>query len=309
MRSLYASRIRALAGAFLALCLVALPALGQPLVDAQWAAANAGKPGIVFLDLQSGADFQAGHIPGAVNTNYGKDGWRADRADKVPDMLPPKLEPLGELIGKLGIDNATHVVLVPVGATATDMGAATRVYWTFKVLGHDKVSILDGGMTGYDRDDKRPRAKGAVKPEPKVFKVNLRPEMVITMQDVQKALAAGTLLVDMRPEDQFVGINRHPKATESGTIPGARNLPNTWLFVNAGGQFRNKSQLEQLYKVANVPTTGEQIAFCNTGHWASIGWFVSSELLGNNNVKMYDGSMTEWTILKGGPVEQKVKLL
>jgi thiosulfate/3-mercaptopyruvate sulfurtransferase len=164
-------------------------------------------------------------------------------------------------------------------------------------------------MAGYDRDDKRPRAKGAVKPEPKVFKVNLRPEMVVTMQDVQKALAAGTLLVDMRPEDQFVGINRHPKATESGTIPGARNLPNTWLFVNAGGQFRNKSQLEQLYKVANVPTTGEQIAFCNTGHWASIGWFVSSELLGNNNVKMYDGSMTEWTILKGGPVEQKVKLL
>jgi thiosulfate/3-mercaptopyruvate sulfurtransferase len=309
MKSLLASRFQALAGAALALFLVSLSALGQPLVDAQWAAANAGKPGIVFIDFQSAADFQAGHIPGAVNSNYAKDGWRADRADKVPDMLPTKLEPLGELIGRLGIDNGTHVVLVPVGATSTDMGTATRVYWTFKALGHDNVSILDGGITAYDKDDKRPRAKGAVKPEPKAFKVNLRPEMIFTMQDMQKALAAGTLLVDMRPEDQYAGINRHPKATESGTIPGARNLPNTWLFVNAGGQFRNKSQLEQLYKVANVPTTGEQVAFCNTGHWASIGWFVTSELLGNKNVKMYDGSMTEWTILKGGPVEQKVKLL
>ena len=57
-----------------------------------------------------------------------------------------------------------------------------------------------------------------------------------------------------------------------------------------------------------MPTSGDQINFCNTGHWASVGWFVSSELLGNKKAKLYDGSMTEWTMLKGGPVEQKVKL-
>jgi thiosulfate/3-mercaptopyruvate sulfurtransferase len=74
------------------------------------------------------------------------------------------------------------------------------------------------------------------------------------------------------------------------------------------GQFRSKSQLEQLYKVAGVPTSGEQINFCNTGHWASVGWFVSSELMGNKKARMYDGSMVEWTLLKGGSMEQKVKL-
>ena len=149
---------------------------------------------------------------------------------------------------------------------------------------------------------------GAQKAEAKAFKASLRKEMLVTMDDVKKAKAAGTLLVDNRPEDQYVGINRHPKSPESGTLAGAKNLPNGWMTVNGMGQFRNKSQLEQLYKVAGVPTSGEQINFCNTGHWASVGWFVSSELMGNKKARMYDGSMVEWTLLKGGGVEQKVKL-
>lgn len=279
-----------------------------PLVDAAWAKANAGKPGVVFIDFQPAADFMRGHIPGAVNSNFAKDGWREERAaDKVPDMLaePNKL---AELIGKLGIDNDTHVVMVPPGLNSTDMGIGTRIYWTFKVLGHDKVSLLDGGMASYSKDKANPLETGAPKITPKTFKVSLRKEMLVTAEDVKKAKAAGIPLVDNRPEDQFVGINRHPKATASGTLEGAKNLPNAWLTVNGQGEFRKKPELEKLYKVAGVSTSGEQINFCNTGHWASVGWFVSSELMGNKNAKMYDGSMTEWTITKAGPVEQKIKL-
>lgn len=279
-----------------------------PLVDAAWAKANAGKPGVVFIDFQPAADFMRGHIPGAVNSNFAKDGWREERAaDKVPDMLaePNKL---AELIGKLGIDNDTHVVMVPPGLNSTDMGIGTRIYWTFKVLGHDKVSLLDGGMAAYAKDKANPLETGAPKITPKMFKANLRKEMLVTAEDVKKAKAAGIPLVDNRPEDQFVGINRHPKSTASGTLEGAKNLPNAWLTVNGQGEFRKKPELEKLYKVAGVSTSGEQINFCNTGHWASVGWFVSSELMGNKNAKMYDGSMTEWTITKAGPVEQKIKL-
>lgn len=293
----------------LALWLVAGPAAAaDPLVNVDWVKANLDKPGIVYVDFAPPADFLRGHIPGAVNSNYAKDGWREERSDKVPDMLPAKLDALGETIGKLGIDNGTHVVLVPAGMSSTDMGVGTRVYWTFKVLGHDNVSILDGGMAAWTKDKKNPMQTGAPKIEPKTFKIAVRKDMIVTMDDVRKAKAAGVLLVDNRPEDQYAGINRHPKATESGTIEGAKNLPNGWLTVNGMGEFRNRSQLDQLYKVAGVPTTGDQISFCNTGHWASVGWFVSSELMGNKKAKMYDGSMTEWTMLKGGAVEQKVKL-
>ncbi|MBE7524322.1 MAG: sulfurtransferase [Burkholderiales bacterium] len=302
--------ITVVAGLVVAMMTIARPAAAaDPLVNVDWVKANLGKPGIVFIDFAPPADFLRGHIPGAVNSNYAKDGWREERAsDKVPDMLPAKLEPLGEMIGKLGIDNATHVVLVPAGMSSTDMGVGTRVYWTFKVLGHDNVSLLDGGMAAWTKDKKNPLQTGAAKIEPKTFKIAVRKDMIVTMDDVKKAKAAGVLLVDNRPEDQFAGINRHPKATESGTIEGAKNLPNGWLTVNGGGEFRNKSQLDQLYKVASVPTSGDQINFCNTGHWASVGWFVSSELIGNKKAKMYDGSMVEWTMLKGGPVEQRVKL-
>lgn len=294
---------------FLLLTAASAAGAAEPLVTVDWVKANLQKPGIVFIDFQSPTDYLRGHIPGAVNSNYGKDGWREERAsDKVPDMLPAKLDALGEVIGKLGIDNGTHVVLVPAGMSSTDMGVGTRVYWTFKVLGHDNVSILDGGMAAWTKDKKNALQAGAQKMEPKTFKVNVRRQMIVTLDDVRKARAAGVPLVDNRPEDQFIGINRHPKATESGTIQGAKNLPNAWLTVNGMGEFRKKAQLDQLYRVANVPTSGEQIHFCNTGHWASVGWFVSSELMGNKKAALYDGSMTEWTILKGGPVEQRVKL-
>ncbi len=150
--------------------------------------------------------------------------------------------------------------------------------------------------------------QGLEKAVPKTFKVNLRKEMLATMDDVKKARAAGTLLVDNRPEDQFVGIAKHPKAPVSGTIAGSKNLPNQWLTKNGGGEFRSKAQLEKLYAYAGVPTTGEQVNFCNTGHWASVGWFASSEILGNKQAKVYDGSMVEYTMLKGEGVEAKVKL-
>lgn len=284
-----------------------LAAAATPLVDVDWLKANVGKPGVAIIDFQSAGDFLRGHIPGAANSNYGKDGWRENRADKVPAMLPTNLDKLTALIGKLGVDDKTHVVLVSPGNSAHDMGISTRVYWTFKVLGHDEVSILDGGMAAWTSDKKNPLEMGAAKVKPKSFKVSLRKDMIVTMDDVRKAKAAGVVLVDNRPPDFYLGITRHPMATVAGTIEGARNVPENWLTVDDGGKFRSRAQLEQLYKYAGVPTSGEQVNFCNTGHWASIGWFASSELLGNKKAKLYDGSMTEWTMLKG-PVEQKVKV-
>lgn len=298
------TRIAALAAL---LCLQ--PAVAaEPLVDVAWLKANLGKPGLVVLDSQPGADFLKAHIPGAVNTNFDKSGWREERNDKVPDMLPTDTSKLAAHIGSLGIDNNTHVVLVSPGKNNADMGWSTRIYWTFKVFGHDQVSILNGGMTAWAKDKANPVQAGAVQASAKTFAIKLRPEMLASSDDVKAAIGRGVLMVDNRPEDQFMGINRNPKASVNGTLTGAKNLPALWTTENAGGLFRSKAQIEQLYQVAKVPTQGEQVNFCNTGHLASIGWFVSSEILGNKQAKLYDGSMTEWTLNKVGPVEQHIKL-
>lgn len=280
----------------------------EPLVDAAWLKANLGKPGIAIVDMQPTTDFLRGHIPGAASTDFAKSGWREERADKVPDMFPAKLDKLVAHIGALGVDNNTHVVLVAPGSSYADMGWATRIYWTFKTLGHDNVSILNGGMAAWTKDKSNALETGAAKVTAKAFTANPRLDMIATVDDVKAAKAKGVVLVDSRPEDQFVGINRNPKATQNGTLPGAKNLPTGWTTENGGGMFRSKAQLEKLYKVANVPTSGEQINFCNTGHLASIGWFVSSELVGNKKAKLYDGSMVEWTMTKAGAVDQKINL-
>ena len=67
-------------------------------------------------------------------------------------------------------------------------------------------------------------------------------------------------------------------------------------------------ELRQLYALANVDPASNQIAFCNTGHWASLGWFVSSELLGSGNATLYDGSMVEWSADESLPMDAQVSI-
>lgn len=285
----------------------------QPLVDVDWIKANSCSDGVRVLDIRnrldggSRTDYLRGHIPCAAYTDYLKDGWRAKDKNGVPGQLAP-VDKLEKLIGGLGIGNDTRVVIAPAGKNALDMGSATRMYWTFKVLGHDKVSILNGGLAAYSKDKKNPLSKGNEQPAPQTFTANVREEMIIGKNDVKAAMEQGTLLVDNRPHDQFIGINRHPKATRNGTIPGAENLPENWLTENNGGSFRDVETLKQLYALAEVPTDGAQINFCNTGHWASLGWFASHEILGNSDAKVYDGSMVEWTQDESAPLEQTIKL-
>jgi len=292
----------------------------DPLVDVEWVKANLDNDKVVFLDVRGGiagkskTDYLRAHIPGAVYTAYLKDGWRSKDANGVPGQLS-SVEKLEALIGGLGISNDSHVVIVPNGGKAVDVGTGTRIYWTFKVLGHDEVSLLNGGMAAYTKevDEKtkkpiNPLEKGKVEITAATFKANLQEDMLVSKEDVLAAHKAGGLIVDHRPHNQFMGINKHGKAKRAGTIPGSVNLPENWLTNNGGGSFREVSALEKLYSAANVSTTDEQINFCNTGHWASLGWFASHELLGNKGAKMYDGSMLEWAGDESLPLEQKVAL-
>ena len=272
----------------------------QPLVDAAWVKANLKTAGFVILGARGPQDYQQGHVPGAVHTDYGRDGWRVRRG-QVAGLLGP-VGGLEKLIGGLSISNDDHVVITAGGYSAGEMGKATRICWTFKVLGHDAVSILDDGMLAYGTS---PLATAVASRPAKIFKAILKNELLATASDVRGALQSG-VLIDSRSPDQYLGINKSGAVRRAGTLPGAKNLPGQWMTHDDGGFFRDADAIRALYQMSGIPTDGPAIAFCNTGHWSSIGWFMAHEILGNKQTRMYDGSMAEWTADDANPVERRV---
>jgi thiosulfate/3-mercaptopyruvate sulfurtransferase len=280
--------------------------VSSPLVDVQWIKDNSCNSDVRVLDIRGNAKtaYLKGHIPCAVYTNYSK-VWRT-KVKGVIGQLPPT-DQMSALIGKLGIDNDTHVVIYTHGSNSSDLGSATRTYFTFKVLGHDNVSILNGGLKAYLSDKTNKVEKGNNSVQAKVFNASKRENMLSDAEEVLSAIDNKDIeIVDLRTVAQYLGVNRHGKSKRSGTIPGSINFPQDWTTINGGGTFRSKSELEALYKFANVENSGDQINFCNTGHWASLGWFVSSEIMGNDKATLYDGSMVEWTANPSLPMEKSI---
>lgn len=291
-------RIASLAAAALFICVAPFTAQAAdvtPLVTADWVKANAGNENVVIVDIRDKvAETDLGDLPyiaNAVVAPYGSAGWRTE-VDGVPGQIPP-VEQVAALIGSLGIDGDDHVVIVPWGTDSSEFGGATRVYWTFKYLGHDAVSILDGGWRQYDAVGGE-RVATAVTPVAAEFPYTVREELRATTDDVIAALADGTKLVDGRPEEQFLGQSKSPVVRVEGTIPGARNLPHSKFYSADYASFAQPETVAALAQSVGLGSDEKNIVFCNTGHWASIAWFALHEVGGNQNTAMYDGSMAEW---------------
>ncbi len=277
----------------------------QPLVDAAWL--NDNLDAVVVLDIRYDAGgvsgeqiFASGHIPGAVYSNYGRDQWRVTR-EGVPGMLPP-LELSEQLIGGLGISNDDHVVIVPAGTSAVEFGAATRVYWHFKVLGHEQVSILNGGYESW-RSAGYSSEMVASEPEPTIYTADYQAHLVAGVEDVIAAIESGTPLIDARSGAQYHGERKAGFAARYGTIESARNVKGSKLTVDGSGWFVDAETAASLWNAAGVPTEGEQIAFCNIGLLASLTWFAAYEVLGNKEARLYDGSVAEWSADPELPME------
>ena len=267
-----------------------------------------GDENLVIIDIRSAVDgggtaaYEAGHVPGAVHSDYAADGWRA-KVGNAPGMLP-SLDHLAGLAGRLGIKPHDDVVIVPAGVSATDFAAAARVYWTLKLIGHGQQAILDGGFKAWSADPKRPVESGPSAPKPAapypvVMQQNLRSNADATLVASRSKLAT---LVDARAASYYDGREKAAEATRAGHIPGAVSRDYSEAFDAATGRLKPPAELSKLYGA--VPN-GPAISYCNTGHTAALNWFVLSEVLGRDEVALYDGSMTDWTQDPERPVETK----
>jgi thiosulfate/3-mercaptopyruvate sulfurtransferase len=275
----------------------------QPLVDSAWLQSHLGAPDLVVLDIRDatkeGTPYAAGQVPGALESQYSI-GWRASIGG-APGMLP-ELGDIQAKIAALGIDNDTQVVIVPAGTNVSEFGGATRVYWTFKVLGHDNVAILDGGYNAWTAAGEPVSTDAAAPAGTGDFVANFRPELRAEVAQVQEAIANDVNLIDARTVAQFIGKEKTNTVKALGTIPTAVNInfPSFWDKDN--GRFASKETIDGLIKAAGLTDKDGIITFCNTGHLASIAWFGLSEVAGLKGVRLYDGSMSQWTLDPQRPV-------
>jgi thiosulfate/3-mercaptopyruvate sulfurtransferase len=289
---------------FLSLLIVSNPLLANPLISVEWLQQHMEEPNVVLLDLQSNQNYLRFHIPGSINTDYAQ--WRVEKKGQ-PKIMPP-VPIMEKLIGSLGIGNNTHVVLIPLGASAGDMAIAARVYWTFKVLGHSNISILDAGLVGYAETRKYRLQKGSHQLKPKTFKADYQEKMNPNAKAVKAALDAGTLPVDNRTRAEYMGIYRGGDKERPGSLPNAVHLNYDWLTINGSGKLHSLEDLKQIYRASQVPLDGAQINYCHTGNRAALAWFVSHELLGNHQARLYDGSIQEWAVDPSLPMQRQVEL-
>ena len=283
----------------LLLSLVASSAVAAPalITPAQLQQALQPKPGqaarstIRLVDIRDEFSFEQDRIPGSLNAPYHL--WRGPASN--PGQLP-ELAKLTALVSKLGIEPTHHVVVVSTGEDALDFGAAARVYWTLKYLGLTQLSLLEGGVFSWDEANLPLESGPANWPSPSPFVPQPKTDWLAAIDEVRGFVKTGQArLVDARPLDFFKGKTRVPQARAAGTLPGAVHLDNESWFSQGSGKPLPIQQSRDLAKDLQIAPHQPTVLFCNTGHLAATNWVMLSEVLGLPQVKLYTGSLVEWT--------------
>lgn len=304
----------------LSLNLAGAATLPGPLVDAQWLAEHLNEVQVIAVQDDAKAfagapefDTNAktgkktlsevgGHIAGSRLLNM--EAVRTERVingQKVKYMIPEQAA-FEKAVQAIGVDAGKPIVLVPVGQQVPDVDEALRVFWEFKVYGEDKVAVLNGGMASWLIEG-HPFVGGA----PEARTGNWKSEgdrtarYMATSEDVAKAMAdKSATLVDSREDKQFYGLVKRDYVYAPGHLEGAKLYPMDLMYKSVGGalKFMSPAAYRGLLAGQGIDPNGAAISYCNSGHLASGTWFVLSEVVGNQQAKLYDGSLHEWTLEK-----------
>jgi thiosulfate/3-mercaptopyruvate sulfurtransferase len=268
------------------------------LTGADWVEAHGSDPGVVLVEVDEDTSaYDKGHIRNAVKID-----WKADLQDPVRRDFVDKAG-FEALLSERGISNDDTVVLYG----GNNNWFAAYAYWYFRLYGHQNVKLLDGGRKKWELESRelvtdvpqRPRTSYHAQEQDKAIRA-FRDEVV--------AAIGQRNLVDVRSPDEFSGRLLAPahlpqeQAQRGGHIPTAKNIP--WSkAAEEDGTFKSDDALRTLYGDAGVDFGKDTIAYCRIGERSAHTWFVLHELLGQPNVKNYDGSWTEYGSLVGVPIE------
>jgi thiosulfate/3-mercaptopyruvate sulfurtransferase len=272
------------------------------LVETQWVEDHLDDASIRIVEVdENPALYAEAHIPGAIGFD-----WKKDLQDQVKrDFLGP--DEFGALFGSRGISNDHTIVLY--GDRNNWFAAYT--YWYLKYYGHDNVKLMNGPREKWIEEG-RQTTSDAPSYDSTTFNAQPGDDSIRAKRDeVMAALGKSTSLVDVRSPQEFSGEliamagYEQEGAQRGGHIPGAHSVP--WAqAVQEDGTFKSADDLRELYTGKGVLNGNDIIAYCRIGERSAHTWFVLHELLGQDDVKNYDGSWTEWGNLVDVPIEKDV---
>ncbi len=274
----------------------------EVLVSTEWVHEHLNDPKIriVEVDYDPTANYQLGHIPGAVLFD-----WRKDLNHPLQRDIPTK-EQIEELFGRNGISNDTKIVLYG----DFNNWFAAYAFWDLQYYGVKNTALMNGGRKKWIDEDK-PLTKDAPQFAATSFRASNPDESirVYLRQALDLYNKPNVKLVDVRSPKEFSGEILAPPeyptehAQRGGHIPNAINIP--WSqAVSADGTFKPYDEIKKLYENQGVSADKDIVAYCRIGERSSFTWFVLKYLLGYPRVRNYDGSWTEWGNLVRNPIEK-----
>jgi thiosulfate/3-mercaptopyruvate sulfurtransferase len=278
--------------------------MSDALVSTEWLAARLDAPDIRIVDASfkmpgvmptTAEDYAAAHIPGAVFFDIDE---IADRETSLPHMLPSAVK-FSSRMRRLGLGDGNRIVLYDTGGV---MGAA-RVWWTFRVFGHQDVSVLDGGLKKWLAEG---RPVDDLPPVPRDRHFTARLNTMLVRDKAQMLSNIETRreqVVDARAAGRFTGEAVEPRpGLRQGHIPGSRNVDHLSLIDPATGTVKTPAELKKLYEAAGLDLSKPIVATCGSGVTASV-LALGLHLAGHRDTAVYDGSWAEWGLPDGPPIE------
>jgi thiosulfate/3-mercaptopyruvate sulfurtransferase len=273
----------------------------EVVVSTDWVSGHLNDPKIKIVESDEDVLlYDVGHIEGAVKID-----WQTDLQDQLVRDYVDKAK-FEKLLSEKGIANDTTVVFYG----DKNNWWACYAYWVFKLFGHEKALVMDGGRQKWVAED-RPLTKDVPGYPKTAYKVSRVDESIRAFRDdVVKHMGAKKPLIDVRSPKEFTGELLHMEAypqegaLRGGHIPGAKNVP--WATaVKEDGTFKSADDLKAIYEDGKGLKKGDDvIAYCRIGERSSHTWFVLTYLLGFDKVRNYDGSWTEWGNLVKAPIEK-----
>lgn len=272
-------------------------------VAADWLAEHINDPEVQIIDARMApvgqehrdmaAEYRAGHLPGALFFDIEK---LSGQTSSLPHMMP-RPEIFAVAMRELGVSSDKHLVVYDEG----NLYSAPRAWWMLRAFGVQKVSILAGGLAGWQRDD-LVLEQGNVEGAEGDFEVKFNPQLIKRLTDMLLISHEGTAqIVDARPAARFNAEVDEPRpGLRRGHIPGARNVP--WSDLVFSGELRTIDELNEIFARADVDLNQPIVASCGSGVTAAV-LVLALATLGINDVTLYDGAWSEWGARDDLPVE------